>query len=157
MPAEFQGNRSVSSACGTIVLWSRQGEPRPRKRKKGEPSPASQIAAMVEQLTVFTAQQVDRPAQVDSSNIIRPVYPDSMYSASASGQVLAEFVVSASGEVNIDTFNVVMATHASFINPVRFALKDQRFFPAIRQGKAVQQVVQLPFRFLPDSTVPRRR
>ncbi|MEP7380817.1 MAG: TonB-dependent receptor plug domain-containing protein [Gemmatimonadota bacterium] len=157
VPAEFQGNRSVSSACGTIVLWSRQGELRPKKRKKGEPTPAAQIAAMVEQLSVFTAQQVDQPARVDSSQLVRPVYPDSMFVAMEPGRVLAEFVVDARGNVNLDTFNVVVTTHESFINPVRFALKDQKFFPAIRKGTAVQQVVQLPFSFVPDSSATRRR
>ncbi len=157
VPAEFQGNRSVSSACGTIVLWSRQGELRPKKRKKGDPTPAAQIAAMVEQLSVFTAQQVDQPARVDSSQLVRPIYPDSAYLAMQPGRVLAEFVVDARGDVNLDTFNVVIASHEAFINPVRFALKDQKFFPAIRKGKAVQQVVQLPFTFLPDSTATRRR
>jgi hypothetical protein len=40
---------------------------------------------------------------------------------------------------------------------VRFALKDQRFIPATRKGQAVQQVVQLPFTFVPDSSAARRR
>lgn len=157
VPAEFQGNRSVSSACGTIVLWSRQGELRPKKRPKGAPSAAAEIARMVEQLTVFTAQQVDREARVDSSQLVHPVYPDSMFLAMVPGRVLVEFVVDATGDVNMDTFNVVMMTHPLFVNPVRFALKDQRFIPALRKGQAVQQVVQLPFTFVPDSTVSRVR
>lgn len=157
VPAEFQGNRSISSACGTIVLWSRQGELRAKKRKKGEPSAAAEIARMVEQLTVFTAQQVDREARVDSSRLVHPVYPDSMFNAMAAGRVLAEFVVDANGEVDIDTFNVVGTTHVLFIDPVRFALKDQRFIPALREGRAVRQVVQLPFSFVPDSNITRRR
>ena len=157
VPAEFQGNRSMSSSCGTIVLWSRQGELRTKKRKKGELSPAAEIAMMVEQLSVFTAQQVDRPARVDSSRIVRPVYPDSMFMAMAPGRVLAEFVVNAKGDVNLDTFNVVMTTHPAFVDAVRLALKDQQFFPAIRKGQPVQQVVQLPFTFVPDSGAVRRR
>jgi len=157
VPAEFQGNRSVSSACGTIVLWSRQGELRAKKRKKGEPSAAAEIARMVEQLTVFTAQQVDQPARVDSSQIVLPVYPDALYSSMTPGNVLAEFVVDAKGTVDLDTFNAVVTTHPAFVDPVRFALKDQRFVPATRKGQAVQQVVQLPFSFVPDSSVTRRR
>ncbi len=157
VPAEFQGNRSLSSACGTIVLWSRQGELRSKKRKKGELSAAAEIARMVEQLTVYTSQQVDREARVDSSRLVHPVYPDSMYMAMVPGRVLAEFVVDANGDVNLDTFNVVVMSHQLFIDPVRFALKDQKFIPALRKGQAVRQVVQLPFSFVPDSTVSRRR
>ncbi|MBK6306558.1 MAG: TonB-dependent receptor plug domain-containing protein [Gemmatimonadetes bacterium] len=156
VPAEFQGNRSLSSACGTIILWSRQGELRPKKRKKGEISAAAEIAALVQQLSVFTAEQVDQQARVDSSKIVRPVYPDSLYTNLVPGKVLAEFVVDAKGTVNLDTFNVVTTTHAGFVEPVRLSLRDQLFVPAVRKGQIVQQVVQLPFTFVPDSTAVRR-
>jgi hypothetical protein len=157
VPAEFQGNRSLSSACGTVILWSRQGELRPKKRKKGDLSPAAEIAALVQQLSVFTADQVDQQARPDSSRLIRPVYPDSLYTNLVPGRVLAEFVVDGKGSVNLDTFNVVTTTHPGFVESVRLALRDQQFFPALKKGQAVQQVVQLPFTFLPDSTAVRRR
>ena len=48
VPTEFLGTRAISSSCGTILLWSRQGELRPKKRKG--PSPASQIAMMVDEI-----------------------------------------------------------------------------------------------------------
>jgi hypothetical protein len=157
VPAEFQGNRSISSACGTVILWSRQGELRAKKRKKGEITAAAEIAQLVQQLQVFTAEQVDEQARVDSSRLVRPVYPDAMYSEMTPGRVLAEFVVDSRGQVNLDTFNVVTASNPAFIDPVRWALKDQSFFPARRQGRLVQQVVQLPFNFVPDSGANRRR
>lgn len=156
VPAEFQGNRNLSSACGTIILWSRQGELRARKRKKGEPSPAAQIAQLVQQFSVFTSDQVDRQARVDSSQLSRPVYPDSLYQNLIPGQVLAEFVVDAQGDVNLDTFNVVTASHPAFADAVRSSLRTQQFIPAVRKGITVQQVVQLPFTFLPDSSARRR-
>jgi outer membrane biosynthesis protein TonB len=71
--------------------------------------------------------------------------------------VLAEFVVDARGDVNLDTFNVVTASNPAFIDAVRWALKDQSFFPAKRKGRVVQQVVQLPFTFVPDSSAGGRR
>jgi hypothetical protein len=43
------------------------------------------------------------------------------------------------------------------VEPVRRALRDQRFTPAVRRGTVVQQVLQLPFEFVPDSTARRRR
>ncbi len=157
VPAEFQGNRSISSSCGTVILWSRQGELRAKKRKKGEITAAAEIAQMVQQLQVFTAEQVDEQARVDSSRLVRPVYPDAMYNEMIAGRVLAEFVVDARGEVNLDTFNVVTASNPAFIDAVRWALKDQSFYPAKRKGRVVQQVVQLPFTFVPDSSANRRR
>lgn len=157
VPAEFQGNRSISSACGTIILWSRQGEPRAKRRKKGEITAAAEIAQMVQQLQVFTAEQVDERARVDSTRLVRPIYPDAMYNEMTPGRVLAEFVVDARGEVNLDTFNVVTATNPAFVDAVRWALKDQAFIPAKRKGRVVQQVVQLPFDFVPDSSAVRRR
>lgn len=156
VPAEFQGNRNLSSACGTIILWSRQGELRPKKRKKGDMSPAAEIAALVQQLSVFTAEQVDRQARVDSSQLSRPVYPDSLYQNMVPGRVLAEFVVDSRGDVNLDTFNVVTATHPAFVEAVRYSLRNQQFVPAMRKGITVQQVVQLPFSFVPDSSARRR-
>ncbi|MEO6443820.1 MAG: carboxypeptidase regulatory-like domain-containing protein [Gemmatimonadaceae bacterium] len=157
VPAEFQGNRSVSSACGTVVLWSRQGELRPKKRKKTEITAAAEIAELVAAKSVFTALQVDSPARVDSSSIQHPVYPDSLYENLVAGRLLAEFVVNQRGDVIIETFNVVTTTHALLIDPVRVALRDQQYFPAILKGNPVSQVVQQPFSFLPDSTARRRR
>lgn len=157
VPAEFQGNRSLSSACGTVILWSRQGELRAKKRKKGEITAAAEIAQLVQQLTVFTAEQVDEPARVDSSKLVRPIYPDAMFDKMEPGRVLAEFVVDTQGNVNLDTFNVVTTTNPGFNEAVRWALKDQQFFPAKRKGQLVQQVVQLPFTFVPDSSANRRR
>ena len=157
VPAEFLGNRIMSSTGGTIVLWTRQGELRPKRKKKGEVSAAAQIQRMVEAQTVFTANEVDAPARPDSGDLIRPVYPDSLFDYAVAGRVMAEFVVDARGSVIMETFNVVTTTHPAFGEAVRRALKDQRYWPARRRGNAVQQVVQQPFDFVPDSQAVRRR
>lgn len=157
VPAEFLGNRAISSTGGTIILWTREGEQRARRRKKDEVSPAAMIERMVAAQTVFTANEVDTPAAPDSSDLIRPVYPDSMFLNGVAGKVLAEFVVDATGDVNMDTFSIVTTTHPVFGDAVRRAVKDQRYRPARRRGNPVQQVVQQPFDFQPDSAVVRRR
>lgn len=157
VPAEYQGNRSISSACGTVVLWSRQGELRVKKRKKNELSASAEIARMVEQQSVFTADQVDVPARPDSSSLVKPIYPDSLFENLVPGRVLTEFVVNDNGEVIMDTFNVVTTSHPAFVESVRNAVKDQRYFPAQHKGRRVNQVVQQPWAFLPDSTARRRR
>jgi hypothetical protein len=158
VPVEFAGNRVVSSACGTIVLWSRRGDAveRTSKRKKGEPSAAARIAQMLDEQRAFTANDVDVVARLDSFIIVHPEYPDSLFEARASGRVLAEFVVSSNGSVQIETYNPVTTTSRLLIEPVRRALKDQRFVPAVRQGQPVHQVMQLPFDFVPDSTSRRK-
>jgi TonB family protein len=157
VPAEYMGNRSMSSSCGTIILWSRQGELRPRRPKKGAMTPAALIEQLVTQQTVFTADDVDQPARPDSSDLIQPVYPDSMFDSAIGGRATVEFVVDLSGTVVIETFSVVTTTHAAFAEAVRRAVKDQRYIPARRKGLTVQQVVQQPFDFIPDSTAARRR
>lgn len=156
VPAEFQGNRAISSAAGTIILWSRRGELRPKKPKAGY-SAAKEIQRMIEEKLVFTADQVDVPARPDSGDLIRPVYPDSLFDYAVPGFVIVEFVVNRNGEVDMETFSIVSTTHPSFGESVRRAVRDQRYRPATRNGYSVQQVVQQPFSFVPDSSAMRRR
>jgi hypothetical protein len=155
VPTEFLGTRGISSSCGTIVLWPREGELRAKKRKG--PSAAAQIAEMVASKSLYTADQVDVPAHQDSARKTVPLYPDSLYEASIPGRVVAEFVVDITGEVNMDSFNVVSATNPAFAESVRRSLKDAVYRPAMRQGHPVMQVVHQPFTFVPDSTARRKR
>ena len=157
IPVEFQRNMRSYSNCGAILLWSRRGEVRTKSTKGDGPSPAARIAQLLDSLKIYTAADVDVVAHMDSSELVHPVYPDSLYDARIPGLVLAEFVVGADGDVVIETFNAVTTTHRLFVDAVQRALQDQRFIPAMRQGRKVQQVVQQPFRFVPDSTARRRR
>ena len=157
IPVEFQRNMRAYSNCGAILLWSRRGEPRTRSTQGDGPSPAARIAQLLDSLKIYTAADVDAVARMDSSELVRPIYPDSLYDARTPGLVLAEFVVGADGDVVIETFNAVTTTHRYFVDAVQRALQEQRFIPAVRQGRKVQQIVQQPFRFDPDSTVRRRR
>ncbi|WP_353266491.1 carboxypeptidase regulatory-like domain-containing protein [Gemmatimonas sp.] len=157
VPVEFQGNQRMSSACGTIILWSKRGELREKKRKKDEPTPTERITALLEGGSAFVVTDVDLTASPDSFNLVRPIYPDSLFEAQTPGRVLAEFIVSPSGEAVMETFSAVTTTHRLFVEPVRRAVRDQRFTPAFKRGKPVQQVMQLPFEFVPDSTARRRK
>lgn len=157
VPVEFQGNQRMSSACGTIILWSKRGELREKKRKKDEPTPTERITALLEGGSAFVVTDVDLAASPDSFNLVRPIYPDSLFEAQTPGRVLAEFIVSPSGEAVMETFSAVTTTHRLFVEPVRRAVRDQRFTPALKRGKPVQQVMQLPFEFVPDSTARRRK
>lgn len=146
LPAQFMAPPYIQ-ACGTIVIWSRSGERRPKR--SGDKTAAATLAELVEAAKVYTADQVDTPAHAaDGAPPVRPVYPDSLYNAHVDGTVVAEFVVDAQGEVSLDEFSVVSSTHPLFSEAVRHALPDAKFIPAQRQGHAVRQVVQWPFRFV---------
>jgi outer membrane biosynthesis protein TonB len=147
------GPRGLGS-CGVVVIWSRQGEPRPKKRKNAVT--AEQLAALVASLKVYTAEQVDRAAFPDTALFATPRYPDSLFTHAVAGAVLAEFVVDTTGRVEAETFGVVLSSHPLFSESVRHAVTDAAFTPASLNGKRVRQLVQLPFKFVPDSTVLRR-
>lgn len=157
VPVEFQRNSRVSSSCGTIILWSRMGDFREPRRKKGEPTPAQRIATMLDEGATFAPADVDAPASPDSAGLVRPVYPDSLFEAAVGGRVIAEVVVGTNGQPIMNTFSAVTTTHRGFVEPVRRAIREQRFTPAVRRGSVVQQVLQLPFEFIPDSTARRRK
>jgi carboxypeptidase family protein/TonB-dependent receptor-like protein len=156
VPLQYQSSRSIATACGAIVIWSREGELKPKTRKSAI-SPATQIAKLVDSKSVFTATQVDIPAHQDSLHLVRPGYPVSLYEAGIGGSVMAEFVVDAGGAVNLDTFSVVFATNPSFTEAVQHALRDAIYVPALRKGYPVMQVVQHEFKFVPDSALARKR
>ena len=100
---------------------------------------------------------MDYSAQPDSTELVRPVYPDSLFDALVPGRVMTEFIVDTTGRALMDTFSAVTTTHRLFVEPVRRAVRDQSFVPASRQGRVVRQVVQIPFDFIPDSTARRSR
>ncbi|HYW33423.1 MAG TPA: carboxypeptidase regulatory-like domain-containing protein [Gemmatimonas sp.] len=157
VPVEFQRTFRVSSSCGTIMLWSKRGQVRPKTVKPRDVTPSALVARMLEQRTALAASDVDTVARVDSTRLVLPVYPTSLYESAIAGRVLAEFVVAANGTVDMGTFSAVTATHRAFVEPVRLALDQQRFRAAFRGGVPVNQVMQLPFDFLPDSSLVERK
>ncbi len=139
------------------MLWSKRGQVRASKPKPQSLTPSALVARMLEQRTVLTAADVDSVARVDSTQLVLPVYPTSLYETAISGRVLAEFVVAADGTVDMQTFSAVTASNREFVESVRTALDQQRFRAAYRGGKPVYQVMQLPFDFLPDSSTVQRK
>jgi TonB family protein len=145
VPVELRGPRG-EERCGVIALWSRVAEPRPRRAKR-KPVTAEELASLVASATVYTADQVDQVAQPDSTEPIQPYYPDSLKANKISGHVLLEFVVDTSGNVEQETIGVVLSTHPRFAESARNAVWRAAFIPAIRQGRRVRQLVQLPVQF----------
>ena len=146
VPVELRGTRG-EAACGVIALWSRVPEPRPRQAKN--PVTAEQLARLVESATVYTAEQVDQAAQLDTAEMLELSYPDSLRNARVGGEAVAEFVVDTSGAVEFETVGVVAATHPLFADAARRAARTARFLPAQRAGRTVRQLVQLPLRWDP--------
>ncbi len=153
IPPQFMGARGLGS-CGVIVVWSREGERRQKKRKKAVT--ATELAEMVASLKVYTPDQVDVPARGDSLSRPQPQYPEALLFTGVPGQVLAEFVVDTLGHVELDTFGVISSTNPKFTEAVQRALPEWAYAPAMLQGKRVRQLVQQPFTFVVDSTVLKR-
>ena len=153
VPPQFMGSRGLGS-CGVIVVWSREGERRPKKPKKAVT--ATELADLVASLKVYTADQVDVPARSDSLSRPQPLYPEQLLFTGVPGQVLAEFVVDTLGRVELDTFGVISSTNIKFTQAVQRALPEWAYAPAVLNGRRVRQLVQQPFHFVPDSSVLRR-
>ena len=153
VPPQFMGARGMGS-CGVIVVWSREGERREKKRKK--PVTATELAEMVASLKVYTPDQVDVPARSDSLSRPQPLYPETLLFTGVPGQVLAEFVVDTLGHVELDTFGVISSTNPKFTQAVQRALPDWAYAPAMLNGRRVRQLVQQPFNFVVDSSVLKR-
>ncbi|MGQ0642485.1 MAG: carboxypeptidase regulatory-like domain-containing protein [Gemmatimonadaceae bacterium] len=154
LPSEFTAGPTTTTSCGTIVIWARQGEPRTRKRPRGE-SAAAEIQRLVENLQIYTAEQVDHPARADSVRRVMPIYPHDLFRTATPGEVLVEFVVEADGTVDMESYNIVYATHPSFGESVRRAVRETSWIPGVKQGRSVRQVLQQPYKFVPDSNVRR--
>lgn len=143
-PQRYQGARGRNE-CGTILLWSRGPDTEPPPSARGV-DPA-ELEALIATLGVFTADQVDRPAVLDSASLPAIEYPPSLRAAGTSGVVVAELVVDSAGQAEPEHFGVVSATDPLFTAAVRGGLPSLRFQPALRRGRLVRQIVRLPFEF----------
>lgn len=132
------------SSCGTILLWSRGRDTEPAMRQKPR---LEDLERITESLSIFTADQVERQAELVSPLPLEVSYPPALLAALISGSVIAEFVVDARGQIETNTLGVVSSTHPLFTDAVMAALRGARYSPAMRDGVAVRQVVHQPFSF----------
>jgi TonB family protein len=144
VPVEFRSTRGLE-ACGVIVVWSRVEAA--ERREPRRQSKRSRVDGEVP-LRVYTAEEVDTVARVDSTGMSEPVYPDSLYAFGVAGEVVAQFVVDTTGLVIPETVTAVSSTHAAFTESVERALRRSKFRPAVLAGRRVRQVVVLPYRFV---------
>jgi hypothetical protein len=142
VPAVFAGPRNLDR-CGVVAVWSRQAQSRRRHPPASLPRERVDVATFLAQADVFTFQQVDTVARLIEGTLV-PVIPDSVARERGTGRVLVEFVVDTLGQAEPLSINVVSTTHPGLSGPVREALLEATFLPAIRHGRPVRQVVQVP-------------
>ncbi|HVA56699.1 MAG: energy transducer TonB [Gemmatimonadaceae bacterium] len=96
--------------------------------------------------TTFFSFQVEKQVEMAPGNQ-PPHYPDVLRSANVEGEVIASFVVDTNGRADMSTFKVIKSTHDLFVQAVKNALRDYRFYAAEIGGHKVKQLVQQPFQF----------
>ena len=94
----------------------------------------------------YFESQVEKPV-MQAPHSVAPRYPEILKSAGVEGEVVASFVVDATGHVEPGSFQVLRATHSAFVAAVRNALPSMAFLPAEIGGQKVRQLVQQPFVF----------
>ena len=96
--------------------------------------------------TVLGAESVDIAAHLLPHSPL-PRYPEMLTTQRIEGGVRVRFVVSANGRAELNTLEILDATHPAFIEAVRAVLPRLRFAPAKLGRTNVRQLVEIPFGF----------
>jgi TonB family protein len=94
----------------------------------------------------YFAEQVDVVVAIAKGSPM-PAYPSVLRSAAVDGSARFRFIVDSTGRIEMPSVERVDATHEAFAFAVRTMLARMRFTPAQVNGKAVRQLVELPFVF----------
>jgi TonB family protein len=89
--------------------------------------------------------QVDRVASPRRQ--VAPRYPSFVSTGRLEGDVLIQIAVDSTGVPAPGTFVVLRSPGPEFTSAVFAALQEWTFAPAMRKGRAVRQLVQIPFNF----------
>jgi periplasmic protein TonB len=108
----------------------------------GAPSEGSPIGTG----TTLGAESVDVAARLLPSSPL-PRFPDLLRSRGLEGYARVRFVVGANGRAELETLEVLDATHPAFAEAVRAVLPRLRFAPARLGDERVRQLVEIPFGF----------
>jgi len=142
VPSVFVGPRNLDR-CGVVAVWSRPAPSRRRPPPASLPRERVDVEAFLSQADVFTFQQVDTVARLIEGTLA-PVIPDSLLGEGRRGWVLVEFVVDTLGRAEPASISVVSASHPGLSSPVREAILEADFLPAVRRGRPVRQIIQVP-------------
>jgi len=151
-PLTFTAPQAQSS-CGTILLWSRgrDTEVPARLNHRGV-----DLEQMVASLSVYTADQVDKQAELEAPGPLQIAYPMALSATGISGSVVAEYIVDTEGSIEAGTFAIVSSTHPLFSEAVSRAVQGAKYTPAVKGNVAVRQVIQQSFAFAPGSGRPQK-
>jgi TonB family protein len=94
----------------------------------------------------YFAEQVDVVVSIAKGSPV-PAYPTALRPMGIDGSARFRFIVDSTGRVEVSSVEKVQATHEAFAIAVRNTLGRMRFTPAQVNGKAVRQLVELPFVF----------
>ena len=98
-------------------------------------------------MAVYSADAVDRRAELDTTAALQLNFPPPLFAARVPGLVVAEFVVDSAGRVEDGSVGIVSSTAPLFTDAVRIALASASYVPAIKGGRPVRQLVQQRFQF----------
>lgn len=142
-PMSYMHDRDLSS-CGTILVWSRGPDTDPVNARSLS---SADLEALVARVAVYTAEKVDRPTQLDTTQVLSLTFPPPLFASRTPGLVIVQFVVDTLGRVEDGTVGIVSSTAPLFTDAVRVALATASFVPALKDGHPVRQFVQQPFEF----------
>lgn len=151
MPSEFLAPGG-GEQCGVVAIWLAPMRPRARSDAVRQQQKDVDVAALISSHQVYRPDSVDEQASLVSGTTT-VAYPDSLLRAGIGGQLFASFVVDTAGAVEIATLSVkaAFAPAAAFVSAIRAALGRSEFTPARLAGRAVRQLVVLPFLFDPNA------
>jgi TonB family protein len=143
MPFQFNllnGKGGVAPVGNTLTAQD------PNRITRIAPRQVSGQPTRVTDNQTYYEYQVEQAATPKPDNI-PPRYPDLLRAAKVEGSVLMQFVVRVDGSPDTSTVKVLKSSHDLFTKAVLAALPSMRFNPAEVGGKAVKQLVQMPFQF----------
>jgi protein TonB len=108
----------------------------------GDPANGSPIGTV----TALGVESVDVAARLLPRSPL-PRYPDLLRSSGVEGYARVRFVVGVNGRAELETLEVLDATHSAFAEAVRAVLPRLRFAPAKLGRESVRQLVEIPFGF----------
>jgi hypothetical protein len=79
--------------------------------------------------------------------VAKGVRPDRPVSFDGKGEVLIQVAVDSTGRADLATFRALRSPHPALTGAVERALGEFRFQPALKDGRPVRQLVQIPFIF----------
>jgi TonB family protein len=146
---------AVAVAPAAVAAARAPGAPAPARAAAAAPAPAraAAVAAMSPPSVVAPAAPAapasplaDRQASLPA-DFKSPAYPTALRASRTEGSVVVQIVINADGSADMNSLKVLRSSHELFTQAVRETLAQTRFTPAVVNGRAVRQLLQLPFEF----------